>query len=162
MTEIIQFPGGLDTPRDFVDSKGDVRFIDDDPDLSTDASDLKDALEARDGEYTVEDPDMPRELCDFLADIEERIEQLRSYGAHDTEIKKKLTHEYGARLARLGREGVDISAAPLHIFAVDSNDTEYNDEAAVIPLSVENERERKIQDYMDKRGVSRAEAEQLV
>lgn len=164
MSEIIQFPGSHDSqpPRDIVDNDGDVKPIDDDPELSQDAQALHDALTERDADFVVEDPDMPPELRELLDEIDERTQQLQSYGAHDSEIKSKLTREYGARLAKLASHGIDIAAAPLNIFSIKSPSVEQTDAPQVIPLSSEEERERRIEDYMDKRGVSRVEAERSI
>lgn len=43
-------PNGTDAPRDVLDEDGDVRSIDDFIELSDDAEDLKQAIEARDTE----------------------------------------------------------------------------------------------------------------
>lgn len=167
MREILNFPNRVEDVRDVVTDDGEVRHVDDVQDFS---------IDIQHNEYPdlYDEPPMPPVLEALVERVEEEIKQLKSYGAADKQIERKVGRIWFRELARLRADGIDVSAQPL-FFQHYEDPTPEDDiaSAEVIDLpklqpstvsgvhaaEYELARENKIEHLMDTTGMSRAEAE---
>ncbi len=132
--------------------------------LTDDEEDLRAALEDR--ESFESSSTMPQELQKLIDEVNAKVDEMKSWGAHESRIDSVVGKVWHQGIIRLRFSGVDVSMMP-NLFS-DFKDTNPEDDiesADIIDLKANSRaeaREYRIQRIMDTRGIPRSDAERMV
>lgn len=132
--------GNVRPKADFVSEPDDnvIDMADYEPEPTEEEQALIDALQEE--HQLLDSPTVPAEVADVLRRRQEEELKLKNMGLREDRIKVKLV-PFVIEIAKLSARGIDVSAA-------------FPEDKAPEPAPIDEETEKKIDDLVNKRGIS--------